>query len=402
MLLGSCVCGCINRFQMFWYANVTHPAVAFAPDAQATAAEVRQLAAADGQQAHAQAQLSQRCSELEQEVARLRLQLEDRQAEAADAAAQRLEAAVARQLQAALPAAAEQAVARWAAEALPPLLQPMQEAVAATAELASTVAAEAGSIVGDVKQLAERCSCLEAAQQQHERRLRDAESSSGGGGGTAVAAAAEALDALQEQVHALQAGHSRLDEAVSGLRHQQAAAAAAGTSYSQRRQQQQDEAVGQELGVLREQVAAVAEQQAQAAKTTENLVHSGERVFAFVCCFVPLCCVAPWKPARQPAHHVPIQLRSAAVAACRQHVLEAAAPPPNPLNPLFSTGRHSAVLTDTMALARHTKALDKELRALRKEAAQTQAALLQLSSACASKLEVASPLGPFTSFPPQL
>lgn len=55
-----------------------------------------------------------------------------------------------------------------------------------------------------------------------------------------------------------------------------------------------------------------------------------------------------------------------------------------------------------MALARHTKALDRELRALRKEAAQTQAALLQSCSAFSKALAIPSPVGPFTSFPPQI
>lgn len=99
---------------------------------------------------------------------------------------------------------------------------------------------------------------------------------------------------------------------------------------------------------------------------------------------------------RQPAHH--LQRRGGRAAAARQP--GAATTLPVPCSPDRRFAR-AAVLTDTMALARHTKVLDKELRALRKEAAQTQAALLQLSSA-GRKQGVTSPLGPFTSFPPQL
>lgn len=61
-----------------------------------------------------------------------------------------------------------------------------------------------------------------------------------------------------------------------------------------------------------------------------------------------------------------------------------------------------AVLADVRSLARHTRALDKEVRALRKEAGQAQAALLQSCAAFSKALGVPSPLGPFTSFPPQV
>lgn len=60
------------------------------------------------------------------------------------------------------------------------------------------------------------------------------------------------------------------------------------------------------------------------------------------------------------------------------------------------------MLADVAALARHTKALDKEMRALRKKTQHTEDALLQSSAAFSKALQLPSPVGPFTSFPPQL
>lgn len=60
------------------------------------------------------------------------------------------------------------------------------------------------------------------------------------------------------------------------------------------------------------------------------------------------------------------------------------------------------MLADVRALARHTKALDREMRALRRESAQTQAAVLQSAGVFSAALSVPSPVGPFTSFPPQI
>lgn len=60
------------------------------------------------------------------------------------------------------------------------------------------------------------------------------------------------------------------------------------------------------------------------------------------------------------------------------------------------------MLTDVAALARHTRALDKEVRSLRAKCQQTEEALLQSSAAFSKTLQLPSPVGPFTSFPPQL
>lgn len=266
------------------YATATNRIV---PPVQATSADMQQLAAADGQQAHTQAVLAQRCAELEQEVARLRLQLDDRQAEAAELAAAQVEAAVARHLEAALPAAAaaaaERAVARWAAEALPPLLQPMQEAVAATAELAASMASEAGSIAGNVAHLAKRCDQLELTEEVQEQRLRAVEGSSGGGNtGRATSVTAGALAVLQEQVYSLQAGHSQLDEAVQGMRQQAAGASGGASQRQQEEQEEQQEALGEELKGVRQQLAAVADQQAQQAASNESVVQSSALEFCWV------------------------------------------------------------------------------------------------------------------------
>lgn len=60
-----------------------------------------------------------------------------------------------------------------------------------------------------------------------------------------------------------------------------------------------------------------------------------------------------------------------------------------------------AVLTDVMALARHCRALDGEVRALRSGVGQVQQALLDASGTFARALNIPSPVGPFSSFPPQ-
>lgn len=183
-------------------------------------------------------------------------------------------------------AAAQAAVQRWAAEALPPLLQPMQEAVGATAELASSVAAEAGGLAASLQQLAERAGCLEAAHENHEQRLGLAEARAMSGGSAGADSAAQ-LERLAQQVHALQAGHSQLDEAVQGLRHRAARAAGTpsplrATASSWAPQQQPDlpdlqslSLAAAELPAVQQQLAAVADQQAQQARTTDEVVQSG-------------------------------------------------------------------------------------------------------------------------------
>lgn len=223
---------------------------------------------------------------------RLTLRLEDQQAEAAETLQQQRDSAAAR-LEAAAAAAAEQAVQRWASEALPPLLQPMQEAVAATADLAASVAAEVAGLAGRVGQLADRCGGLEAAHANQEQRLCRVEERSmaatAGGGPASV----RQLEALGQQVHSLQAGHARLDEAVQGLRQQTAAAAqqaaaaaqqAAAAATPQRTASRQGMAAAgpspeldaafataAELPSLRRQLTALVDQQAQQAGTAEVL-----------------------------------------------------------------------------------------------------------------------------------
>lgn len=216
---------------------------------------------------------------------RLTLRLEDQEAEAAEALQQQLDSAAAR-LEAAAAAAAEQAVQRWASEALPPLLQPMQEAVAATADLAASVAAEVAGLAGKAGQLAE----AHANQEQRLCRAEERSMAANSGGGPA---SVRQLEALGEQVHSLQAGHARLDEAMQGLRQQTAAAAqqaaaaaqqAAAAATPQRTASRQGVAAAgpspeldaafataAELPSLRRQLAVLADQQAQQAGTSEVL-----------------------------------------------------------------------------------------------------------------------------------
>lgn len=227
-------------------------------------------------------------------TSRLKLQLEDHQEEAAEALQQQADCMAAR-LEAAATAAAEHTVQRWAAEALPPLLQPMQEAVAATADLAASLAAEVAGLAGRVGQLADRCSQLEAAHANHEQRLCHAEEcsleASGGGGPASL----QQLEALGQHVQSLQEGHALLDEAMQGLRQQaataahqaaaavqQAAAVAASPqpptswqSFPAAALSPEMEAAAAELPSLQRQVAALADQQAQQAGSAEVL-QSGE------------------------------------------------------------------------------------------------------------------------------
>lgn len=264
--------------------------------------DIQQLAEADGQAAAAQLALEQRCSQMERELARVRRQAEEgRQAveaaalEAATSALQQqVEEAVARQLAVAQP--------RWAAEALPPLLHPLQDAVEATAELAAQVAADAASLAGQVQQLAQRCQRGEAAHSNHEQRLCLLEQAGMGGssgGGSRSCVPPEQVQQLQQAVHSLQLGHSRLDESLQQVRQQQQEEQEGRRQQQQREQEQQRRqqgpspaqllhqagiaaselhllaAAAAELPALQQALAAVAEQQAQQARTTEELVQSG-------------------------------------------------------------------------------------------------------------------------------
>lgn len=180
-----------------------------------------------------------------------------------------------------LDSAAEQAVQRWAAEVLPQLLQPMHEAVAATADLAASVAAEVACLAEKAGQLADRCGCLKAAHGNHEQRLCHAEScamaSSAGGGPASI----QQLETLAGQVQSLQAGHARLDETLQALRQQQSVAASLQPPSSQ---QSLEGALGDlqaasiaaaELPSMRRQLAALADQQVQQAGTAEVLQSGG-------------------------------------------------------------------------------------------------------------------------------
>lgn len=324
---------------------------------------------------------------------RLRQQLEDREADLE----QQVERAVARQLGAAeqrwqqqlMPAAAERGVQRWVADALPQLLQPMQDAVAATAELAAGIAADVVEVAREVEQLA-------AAHRNHEQRLCRYEEGAMQASDAAAdaSASAAAVEQLRQQVRSLQMGHAQLDEGLQQLRQEQAAEAAHG-DWQYR---QQSEAAMPQLPAVQQRLAAVVDQQAAQAKTTEHLVSSGEALHA----------------------------SSDASAWRMRHHLSPCLP--------------CAVTTDVMALARHTKALDREVRCfpvlvgwvgwlhgptllrgaltlpasrrapthlpqmrhLRKEVQQAQQALLQSCSVFSRALAIPSPVGPFTSLPPQL
>lgn len=59
-----------------------------------------------------------------------------------------------------------------------------------------------------------------------------------------------------------------------------------------------------------------------------------------------------------------------------------------------------SIITDVTALARHTKALDSELRALRRAVERVQAAVMDTNAAFGKALGIPPPCGIFTSFPP--
>lgn len=345
---------------------------------------------------------------------RLKLQLEDQQGEAAEALRQQADSMAAR-LEAAATAAAEQAVQRWAAEALPPLLQPMQEAVAATADLAASVAAEVAGLAGKVGQLADRCGQLEAAHANHEQRLGLAEECSLEASAGSGPASLQQLEALGQQVQSLQEGHARLDEAVQGLRQQAAAAAHQAAAAAQQAAavaaspqpptswqsfptaalSPEMEAAAAELPSLRRQVAALADQQAQQAGSAEVL-QSGERGLMVVARRQSGCTLATAGAWLLPDHHlntgvVPWQVTWHWHCAALTPDAAAALPPHPPTE-----------FTDVAALARHTRALDRDVRGLRAKCQHTEEALLQSSAAFSKALKLPSPVGPFTSFPPQL
>lgn len=274
-----------------------------------------------------------------------------------------MEAAVARQLAAAqqqwqqqLAEAAEVAVQRWSSQALPPLLAPMQEAVAATAELAASVATEAAGLSGDLRQLAERCGQQEEALSGLQQRVCDAE-------GCGQPGAAAAL--LDEQLRQRQ--QADLEEVQRDVEALSLAAC--------------------ELPGLQQQLAAVAEQQAQHAATTDGVVQSGapdSRLHSHAC-----------HASAAPAHPLHARTPCSSSSSC----LGLWTAPRNRL-PCLHLLNPCAVMTDVKALARHTKALDKEMRSLRKEARATQEALLRSCSAFSRALSMQSPLGgPFTAFP---
>jgi hypothetical protein len=258
--------------------------------AAALQADVQHLAAADGQHTHGQAVLAQRCGELEREAALLRQQLQQRDAEleaaVERAAARQLAAAEQRWQQALLPAAVEAAVGaavqRWADEALPRLLQPVQEAVAAVTELSAGLAADVAGLAGRVEDLFERCRRAAAADSNHEERLCRLEEA--GMQAPPPSDGCGELEQLQQQVQGLQRGHAQLSEGLQGLLQGQVVAAAAAAEqpwplqaspHSQLATQQRGNAAA-DLTAVEEQLAAVAEQQAQQARTTEQLVSSGE------------------------------------------------------------------------------------------------------------------------------
>lgn len=323
-------------------------------------ADMHELGEADRQAAAAEAALAQRCDRLERELASLRQEGQEGQRRAVDAAAAAATAAVQQQVEAEVSRQLAAAQQRWAAQSLPPLLQPLQEAVGATAELAAQVATEVGGLAARMKHLARQCEHTEAAHANHEERvcrLEDGSLAGGGESGGAVAAQqaqqAGQLQQLQHAVRSLQEGHCRLEVTVQQAQQdaqqaqQEAQQAQQQAQQVQARQQKQKKlaqpwgpeeleclvAAAAELPAVHEGLAAVAAQQAQGARTTEELVQS--------------------------------------------------------------------VLADVTALARHTKALDRELRSLRREAQQTQQALLHSSTTFSRALAIPSPLGPFTSFPPQ-
>lgn len=60
-----------------------------------------------------------------------------------------------------------------------------------------------------------------------------------------------------------------------------------------------------------------------------------------------------------------------------------------------------SVLADVMALARHTKVLDSEVRGLQRAVSRTQQAVIDSSGAFAKALNLPSPVGPFTSLAPE-
>ena len=119
---------------------------------------------------------------------------------------------------------------------------------------------------------------------------------------SSAADASVALQHLQQQVHAVQAGHSRLDETLQHIKQRQqeqeqqieqqrqqqqqqwAGASQGGGSGEEQLQQQLQGALQEldslslaaaELPAVQQQLAAVAEQQAQQARSSQDLVQSG-------------------------------------------------------------------------------------------------------------------------------
>jgi hypothetical protein len=285
-------------------------------------------------------------------------------------------------------------VQRWADEALPRLLQPVQEAVAAVTELSAGLAADVAGLAGRVEDLFERCRRAAAADSNHEERLCRLEEA--GMQAPPPSDGCGELEQLQQQVQGLQRGHAQLSEGLQGLLQGQVVAAAAAAEqpwplqaspHSQLATQQRGNAAA-DLTAVEEQLAAVAEQQAQQARTTEQLVSS-----------VTTDVMALARHTKALDREVGRAAQQADPCCCAQ----AAGWPP--------AGCTSSCARERIAEPPWQQALARtvtvppalpQVRSLRREAQQTQQALLQSCSVFSRALAIPSPVGPFTSLPPQL
>ncbi len=228
--------------------------------------------------------------------------------------------------------------------------------------MASRAAAEVATLAVDVQHLAGWCQQVDAAHANHEQRLQlleEASSAAGAAGGNGAAAEAFGVG-----------GEPR----------------AAGGAVQQQQQQQQLAALEAALG---EQEARLRwlEVGAGAAAGSRPATAAGAGPGAAAAAAAPAAVEAQLGAAESRLEGLLREAQSELATQQAQHA--------------SSTQElvHS-MLTDVMSLARHTKALDGEVRSLRGGVGQLQDALLRSSGAFARALGIPSPLGPFTTFPP--
>ncbi|GAB4821300.1 hypothetical protein N2152v2_008346 [Parachlorella kessleri] len=270
----------------------------------------------------------------------------------------------------------------------------VQQACVGTAELASQVASEVASLAADMQHLSGWCQRLEAAHSNHEERLCLLEESAAETAAAAPSAPVGAATAVgyarQRTGNAVQQHElTRLDGAMrqqeERLSRLELAAGVAGKAPPDRGSRPASAATPPAAAPAALRAASTSPQEAGGSSSPEGEAQLGG---------------SPQQLAQQQAT-LAAQLAAAEVrlgALLGETRAELAA---QQVQRAQSTDEVvHAVLTDVMSLARHTKALDGEVRALRGGVAQLQDAVLQCSSTFATALKLPSPVGPFTSFPP--